>query len=324
VVFADQLDLSKHCVDGHEQSHYHYHYALYAIVVHYGAALWSGHYAALVKGDDGWRCYDDERVTRLPNVSVALQQDPYLLFYERVASPAAPIVASSVNNNSNNVSAAVIPSILRSSVSVAVDPGVVFVRLEFNEPLSPSLSAMLRVRISPSGGFISLCIASSSSSAVPLLRYAVPLSLAYEFSEARAEGPQLVIRLPLALQAKDVKTEIEDTEVEVKSLPVSEILTDSEDADELDIVPQLNADQRLAAAQAAVQRANVARGEASYSNLYSQIDAAWQRSQSSPEQVARSYVPPPNVAVGRNELCPCCSGKKFKQCHGSASISKKL
>jgi uncharacterized protein YecA (UPF0149 family) len=35
-----------------------------------------------------------------------------------------------------------------------------------------------------------------------------------------------------------------------------------------------------------------------------------------PELVRREPVRNPNK-VGRNEPCPCGSGKKFKQCHGS-------
>ena len=34
--------------------------------------------------------------------------------------------------------------------------------------------------------------------------------------------------------------------------------------------------------------------------------------------VAASVVPP-GVHVGRNDPCPCGSGKKYKQCHGKLS-----
>jgi uncharacterized protein YecA (UPF0149 family) len=37
-----------------------------------------------------------------------------------------------------------------------------------------------------------------------------------------------------------------------------------------------------------------------------------------PDIVRREPVRNPNK-VGRNEPCPCGSGKKFKQCHGSAN-----
>ena len=37
-----------------------------------------------------------------------------------------------------------------------------------------------------------------------------------------------------------------------------------------------------------------------------------------PSTVAASVVPP-GVHVGRNDPCPCGSGKKYKQCHGKLS-----
>jgi len=31
-----------------------------------------------------------------------------------------------------------------------------------------------------------------------------------------------------------------------------------------------------------------------------------------------AFAPNPYVGVGRNDPCPCGSGKKFKKCHGAA------
>jgi preprotein translocase subunit SecA len=33
---------------------------------------------------------------------------------------------------------------------------------------------------------------------------------------------------------------------------------------------------------------------------------------------ARPSAPPAEPRIGRNDLCPCGSGKKFKKCHGAA------
>jgi preprotein translocase subunit SecA len=37
------------------------------------------------------------------------------------------------------------------------------------------------------------------------------------------------------------------------------------------------------------------------------------------QQRAAASAPAPSAAVGRNEPCPCGSGKKYKKCHGAAA-----
>ena len=52
--------------------------------------------------------------------------------------------------------------------------------------------------------------------------------------------------------------------------------------------------------------------------LEAQLEAH-KRSQAMAEQQAQAAAEPPKRTlnkVGRNDLCPCGSGKKFKQCHG--------
>jgi len=38
-----------------------------------------------------------------------------------------------------------------------------------------------------------------------------------------------------------------------------------------------------------------------------------------PRPAASAIVPNPFAGVGRNDPCPCGSGKKFKKCHGAAA-----
>jgi preprotein translocase subunit SecA len=37
-----------------------------------------------------------------------------------------------------------------------------------------------------------------------------------------------------------------------------------------------------------------------------------------PKPAPGALVPNPYAGVGRNDPCPCGSGKKFKKCHGAA------
>jgi preprotein translocase subunit SecA len=41
-----------------------------------------------------------------------------------------------------------------------------------------------------------------------------------------------------------------------------------------------------------------------------------QRKVAPPRRVVSSKQPARNLKVGRNDPCPCGSGKKYKQCHG--------
>ena len=50
--------------------------------------------------------------------------------------------------------------------------------------------------------------------------------------------------------------------------------------------------------------------------------AQWEERLSSIEQRQRAAVPSAGRKVGRNEPCPCGSGRKYKVCHGSSSPSQ--
>ena len=39
-----------------------------------------------------------------------------------------------------------------------------------------------------------------------------------------------------------------------------------------------------------------------------------------PDESAAPALPPGMAKVGRNEACPCGSGKKFKNCHGKGIV----
>ncbi|MBT7331517.1 MAG: hypothetical protein HN804_10795, partial [Oceanospirillaceae bacterium] len=51
---------------------------------------------------------------------------------------------------------------------------------------------------------------------------------------------------------------------------------------------------------------------------HAQAQAQSDAEQAKPEPVAQNPAVP-SSKVGRNEPCPCGSGKKYKQCHGKLS-----
>jgi len=70
-----------------------------------------------------------------------------------------------------------------------------------------------------------------------------------------------------------------------------------------------------------IERLNITKKESSYSTLYDQIKISWQKEGKSPDEMEDIYSVPSttqNFRVGRNETCPCGSGKKFKFCHGQS------
>lgn len=57
-------------------------YDLYAVVVHQGSGVNSGHYTAFVKREDDWWCLNDERASKV-HPEVVLKAKAYLLFYQK-------------------------------------------------------------------------------------------------------------------------------------------------------------------------------------------------------------------------------------------------
>ncbi|KAJ3048612.1 hypothetical protein HK097_010388, partial [Rhizophlyctis rosea] len=78
--FDMTLDLGVVCVPGTPMTKY----SLYAVVVHSGAYVWSGHYVAYVKDAAGvWWKYDDDTV-RKSSADHVLRMEAYMLFYSRI------------------------------------------------------------------------------------------------------------------------------------------------------------------------------------------------------------------------------------------------
>jgi len=68
---------------------------------------------------------------------------------------------------------------------------------------------------------------------------------------------------------------------------------------------------------AVVEKLNLEREEAQYKTLYDEIYAAY-KSKKHEELLQRQSKTTPGVQkVGRNDFCPCGSGKKYKKCHGT-------
>uniref|UniRef100_A0A6B2KZ39 Ubiquitin carboxyl-terminal hydrolase n=1 Tax=Arcella intermedia TaxID=1963864 RepID=A0A6B2KZ39_9EUKA len=83
VVFSEHLDLKRIMSPLSEYTEMDLQYELYGVIVHYGSSLFVGHYTSFVNVDGVWVLFDDERVTPLPNISVVMKQNPYMLFYRK-------------------------------------------------------------------------------------------------------------------------------------------------------------------------------------------------------------------------------------------------
>ncbi|XP_030313036.1 LOW QUALITY PROTEIN: ubiquitin carboxyl-terminal hydrolase 36-like [Calypte anna] len=79
VRYPKVLDLGPYTTAGEAQ-----HYSLYAVLVHKGESCYVGHYFCYIKASNGlWYKMDDSSVTPC-DVNTALQQEAYLLFYDRI------------------------------------------------------------------------------------------------------------------------------------------------------------------------------------------------------------------------------------------------
>ena len=60
VVYREDLTLER-CMSVDSEDSYK-EYELYAVLVHYGPTIFSGHYVSFIKVDDSWYLFDDARV----------------------------------------------------------------------------------------------------------------------------------------------------------------------------------------------------------------------------------------------------------------------
>ncbi len=70
VVFREALSLGRFMSPGAD---IHADYELYAVLVHYGPTIFSGHYVAFVKIDEQWYCFDDATVSEVSSALVLKQ-----------------------------------------------------------------------------------------------------------------------------------------------------------------------------------------------------------------------------------------------------------
>jgi len=73
-------------------------YDLYAVLVHYGSTLYSGHYVAFIKIDGCWVLADDKETQKLVNNSILLKQNPYMFFFRKRVVPKAQQQKQQTNN----------------------------------------------------------------------------------------------------------------------------------------------------------------------------------------------------------------------------------
>jgi ubiquitin carboxyl-terminal hydrolase 35/38 len=75
----------------------HATYSLYAVIIHTGTTLDSGHYYTLAKENDKWYSYNDEAVTDDPDNGqlsrLNRSSTPYILFYRRTDSEEGTVPA---------------------------------------------------------------------------------------------------------------------------------------------------------------------------------------------------------------------------------------
>ena len=100
VKFADKLEMKQFMHDPKKPLVYE----LFAVVVHQGSQMWSGHYYSYVKNSNNlWYLMNDETV-RLANVDRVLSENAYLLFYVRKEEKTANgYLANNVIANGNSI-----------------------------------------------------------------------------------------------------------------------------------------------------------------------------------------------------------------------------
>lgn len=101
VRFTEKLELTQFMINQKKPVFYD----LYAVVVHQGSQMWSGHYYSYVKNSNNmWYLMNDETV-RLANLERVLKENAYLLFYVRRDPPMekTKILANGVENHTNNI-----------------------------------------------------------------------------------------------------------------------------------------------------------------------------------------------------------------------------
>lgn len=128
-------------------------YSLYAVVVHYGSSVMSGHYVAFVKVRGCWYLCDDDRIEKVP-VNVVLSQSAYLLFYQRDKQP-KPKPAASTEAPLNTSAGDGAASVLKTSAGNPPDAAVVEPAVLPETPLSkvekPAYSVHFRLDASGAG-----------------------------------------------------------------------------------------------------------------------------------------------------------------------------
>jgi len=80
VLFREDLDLKRFMTQYSQDSNTEYN--LYAVIVHYGSTVFSGHYVAFVKIEDVWWLFDDTECVEVDS-SLVLKQNAYMLFYQK-------------------------------------------------------------------------------------------------------------------------------------------------------------------------------------------------------------------------------------------------
>ena len=83
IEYPSEINLNKYQIKNLNKNE-PFSYRLCSVLIHKGNSIYSGHYYCYIRvSDNNWYCFNDQTVYKVDE-SVVLNQNPYLLFYEKI------------------------------------------------------------------------------------------------------------------------------------------------------------------------------------------------------------------------------------------------
>jgi len=356
VIFRETLELNRVMSKGLEQEDNTYD--LYALIVHYGTTVYSGHYTSFVKIDGVWWLFDDKEI-HIVDASIVLRQNAYLLYYKKRIPHVAKATHTSTSisstpsggrgrgkNRNRKRNQKVETSQPSKESTIDIKPStehseesnfesendsqntplykvyyregastlqdiVVTVSLP---QLDESRIAGLQVKVTEDGKFL------LSDKLLYYLSIVFPFGVnCQESTSTFYKDRMLVVILPILPNTpKDPKPAL-SLQSQIKQEQSSVVDVDPDSEVEVAHIEKKKKERKFTIEEglAVVEKLNLEREEAQYKTLYDEIYAAY-KSKKHEELLQRQSKTTPGVQkVGRNDFCPCGSGKKYKKCHGT-------
>lgn len=358
IVFTEIINLSKIMHGVSKTAESEDIYELYGILVHYGNSPYAGHYTSFVKVNGNWYLFDDEEVTQLPNISVVLKQNPYILFYKRktplrldesISELKKVVIEKKNTHNKKNTKQQQEQQTPQQSIQEKDTQEVTLpAKYRPNHQIfyrsDEEIISNLIIKVSlPNEKPESLVVFVNSNGRFSLdsktpIGPDLNFNCGFKFLPPQCqatfyEGDQVLLILLCVIADTDTE-EASEIPIQISPESSSVVSLDLDQEIELEIEntfqsstsegpSQVSKKSTITKALEKIERLNLTKSEAEYKNLYNEISKAWEIHNASKPTVLSNTSQTKNTnsntnRVGRNDKCPCGSGRKYKQCHGAA------